>query len=160
MPILACKGCFGVKKTILFLSIAVRKAFDTYMSIEHVAVWVRNLEQMRSFYETYFGATANNRYVNTRKEFTSYFLSFPDGGPRLEIMQMPGILELQKQESTQWMSYAHIACSVGSEAAVDTLTDRLRTDGYTIVDGPRQTGDGYYESVVLDPEQNRIEITA
>lgn len=130
------------------------------MSIDHVALWVRDLEQMRSFYETYFGATANSRYVNAQKGFSSYFLSFPDGGPRLEIMQMPGILEIQKDGLSQWMSYAHIACSVGSEAAVDTLTNRLKTDGYIVADGPRRTGDGYYESVVLDPEQNRIEITS
>ena len=129
------------------------------MSIEHVALWVRDLERMRSFYETYFGAAANERYVNTRKGFSSYFLSFPDGGPRLEIMQMPGIQENQVNELVQWMGYTHIACSVGSEAAVDELTNRLRNDGYTISDGPRRTGDGYYESVVLDPEQNRVEIT-
>ena len=111
------------------------------------------------FLQTYFGATANDRYVNTRKEFSSYFLSFPDGGPRLEIMQMPGILEVQQGGLAQWMGFTHIALSVGSETAVDVLTNRLRNDGYTIADGPRRTGDGYYESVVLDPEQNRIEIT-
>ncbi|MBD2752672.1 VOC family protein [Spirosoma validum] len=129
------------------------------MSIEHVAIWVHDLERMRSFYETYFGATANSRYMNTQKKFASYFLSFPHGGPRLEIMQMPGIREAPKDGPSQWMGYAHVACSVGSETAVDTLTNQLRTDGYTIVDGPRRTGDGYYESVVLDPEQNRIEVT-
>ncbi|WP_420151357.1 VOC family protein [Spirosoma sp.] len=129
------------------------------MHIEHVALWVRDLEQMRFFYETYFGATANDKYVNDRKGFLSYFLSFPDGGPRLEIMQMPNIQENQADGLTQRMGYAHIACSVGSEATVDELTDRLRKDGYEIVDGPRRTGDGYYESVVFDPEHNRVEIT-
>ncbi|GAB4023433.1 VOC family protein [Spirosoma koreense] len=129
------------------------------MNIEHFALWVRDLDRMRIFYETYFGAIANDRYVNARKEFSSYFLSFPDGGPRLEIMQMPGIRERQPDGLAQWMGWAHLACSVGSEAAVDALTERLRTDGYIVVDGPRRTGDGYYESVVLDPEQNRIEIT-
>ncbi|UFH54508.1 VOC family protein [Spirosoma sp. KNUC1025] len=129
------------------------------MSIEHVAVWVRNLEQMRSFYETYFGATANDKYSNVHKGFSSYFLSFPDGGPRLEIMQMPGILENQGEAVSQWMGFTHIALSVGSEATVDQLTERLRSDGFTIVDGPRRTGDGYYESVALDPERNRVEIT-
>lgn len=129
------------------------------MAIEHIAMWVRDLERMRTFYETYFGATANAKYTNTRKEFSSYFLSFPDGGPRLEIMQMPGILETQQAGFTQWMGFVHIAIAVGSEATVDALTDQLQVDGYRIADGPRRTGDGYYESVVLDPEQNRIEIT-
>lgn len=129
------------------------------MSIEHVALWVRDLDRMRSFYETYFGAVANTRYINARTNFSSYFLSFPGGGPRLEIMQMPGIQAHQQDGLEQWMGFTHIACSVGSETAVDTLTERLRADGYTIADGPRRTGDGYYESVVLDPEQNRVEIT-
>ena len=129
------------------------------MSIEHVAMWVRDLSRMRTFYETYFGATANDKYVNAEKGFSSYFLSFPDSGPRLELMQMPGILENRQDGLAQWMGFTHIALSVGSEATVDTLTERLRNDGYTIADGPRRTGDGYYESVVLDPEQNRIEIT-
>ena len=127
------------------------------MTIEHVAIWVRDLDRMRLFYETYFGAMANERYVNARKGFSSYFLSFPGGGSRLEIMQMPGIGE--PQALAQWMGYTHIALSVGSEAAVDALTNRLRADGYPVVDGPRRTGDGYYESVVLDPEQNRVELT-
>lgn len=129
------------------------------MMIEHVALWVRDLNRMCTFYETYFGAAANDKYNNTRTGFSSYFLRFPTGGPRLEIMQMPGILENRPAELVQWMGFAHIAFSVGSEATVDALTDRLRTDGYTIADGPRRTGDGYYESVVLDPEQNRVEIT-
>ena len=130
------------------------------MTIEHVAVWVRDLNRMRLFYETYFGAVANDRYVNSRTAFSSYFLRFPGGGARLEIMQMPGIQENQPDGLTQWMGFTHLAVSVGSERAVDALTDQLRTDGYTIADGPRRTGDGYYESVVLDPEQNRVEITA
>ena len=129
------------------------------MMIEHVAIWVRDLERIRSFYKTYFEATANDKYVNSRTGFSSYFLRFPDGGARLELMQMPGILENQPDGLSQWMGFTHIAVSVGSEAAVDALTNRLQTDGYTIADGPRRTGDGYYESVALDPEGNRVEIT-
>ncbi len=129
------------------------------MKIEHLAMWVRDLDRMRLFYETYFGATANDQYTNFRKGFSSYFLSFPDAGPRLELMQMPGIKDHQADGVVQYMGYTHIAISVGSEAAVDALTDWLRIEGYTVVDGPRRTGDGYYESVVLDPEQNRVEIT-
>ncbi|MVM41503.1 glyoxalase [Spirosoma sp. HMF3257] len=129
------------------------------MHIEHLAIWVRDLEQMRNFYETYFGATANDKYTNSRKGFSSYFLSFPDNGPRLELMQMPGISEQSGDPLTQFMGLTHIAFSVGSETAVDGLTEQFRADGYTIVGEPRRTGDGYYESVVLDPEGNRIEIT-
>lgn len=129
------------------------------MHIEHLAMWVRDLEQMRAFYETYFGATANDKYVNPRKGFSSYFLSFPDDGPRLELMQMPGIVDRPTDIQTQYMGLAHIAFSVGSINAVDELTKKLRQAGHVIAGEPRRTGDGYYESVVLDPEQNRIEIT-
>ncbi len=134
------------------------------MHIEHLALWVRNLEQMRTFYETYFGATANDKYVNASKDFSSYFLTFADDsnrtGSRLEIMQMPGIPNNVNDPFAQFTGLIHFAISVGSEAAVDQLTERLRADGFTVVGEPRRTGDGYYESVVLDPEQNRIEITA
>ena len=130
------------------------------MHIEHLAIWVRDLERMRAFYETYFGATANEKYTNVTKGFSSYFLSFPQGGPRLELMQMPGIPDTLNDALIQFTGLIHFAVSVGDEAAVDTLTNRLRADGLTIVGEPRRTGDGYYESVVLDPEQNRIEITA
>lgn len=129
------------------------------MYIEHVALWVRDLERMRWFYETYFGAKANEKYVNSTKNFSSYFLTFSEGC-RLELMHMPGIPDSLDSPIHQFMGFIHLAISVGSEATVDALTDRLRADGYTIVGEPRRTGDGYYESVVLDPEQNRIEITA
>jgi lactoylglutathione lyase len=130
------------------------------MHIEHIAMWVRDLDRMRTFYETYFGAVANDKYVNARKGFSSYFLSFPTGGPRLELMQMPGIIELTNPDAHQYMGLTHLAISVGSETAVDALTNQLRADGYSIAGEPRRTGDGYYESVVMDPENNRIEITA
>jgi len=129
------------------------------MHIEHLAMWVRDLEQMRIFYETYFGATANDKYTNVRTGFSSYFLSFPDGGPRLELMQMPGISEFPTNDPTQFMGLTHMAFSVGSPSAVDALTNQLRQDGCVVAGEPRRTGDGYYESVVLDPEKNRIEIT-
>jgi lactoylglutathione lyase len=129
------------------------------MHIEHIAIWVRNLEQMRHFYETYFGVVSNEKYSNVTKEFSSYFLTFPEGGSRLEIMQMPGIPETLNDAFAQFTGLTHFAISVGSETAVDALTERLRADGYSIVGEPRRTGDGYYESVVFDPELNRIELT-
>lgn len=130
------------------------------MYIEHLALWVHDLEPMRTFYETYFGVTAHAKYVNATNKFASYFLSFPDGGPRLEIMQMPGIPNSKNDALVQFSGLIHFAVSVGGEAAVDALTERLRAGGYLVVGEPRRTGDGYYESVVLDPEHNRIEITA
>ncbi len=128
------------------------------MRIEHVAIWTHDLERLRSFYETYFEGRANTKYVNPRKQFESYFLIFADGA-RLELMQMPSIPVSQNDTQQQFTGYIHVACSVGSREAVDALTDRLRRDGYRILDGPRTTGDSYYESSVLDPDGNRIEIT-
>ncbi|MFD2933465.1 VOC family protein [Spirosoma flavum] len=129
------------------------------MHIEHLALWVRDLNRMRTFYQTYFKAISNEKYVNAGKGFSSYFLTFPDGGTRLEIMQMPGISDMKNDVLTQFIGLTHFAVSVGSEEAVHGLTDRLRVDGFVIVGEPRRTGDGCYESVVLDPEGNRLEIT-
>lgn len=128
------------------------------MQINHFALWVNDLERVKTFYERYFGAQANANYINERKQFQSYFLTFA-GGPRLELMQRPDILPLGREAGQEFLGYAHLAMAVGSEAAVNELTARLVADGYQRIDGPRWTGDGYYESVVLDPEGNRIEIT-
>lgn len=126
------------------------------MRVEHVALWVKDLERMKEFYCMYFGASASEKYVNTKKEFASYFLSF-DSGARLEIMHRPELLPAQSSASYGW---AHLAISAGSRELVDELTEMLRNDGYTVAGEPRTTGDGYYESVVLDPEGNMVEITA
>ena len=126
------------------------------MTIEHLALWTRDLEGMRRFYETHFGATAGERYHNPRKQFTSYFLSFA-GGARLELMQRA---DVTADNATERLGYAHFALATGSKQRVDELTETLRAAGVHITGEPRTTGDGYYESVVLDPEGNRIEITA
>ncbi len=126
------------------------------MHIEHIAVWTQQLEALKTFYETYFAARANQKYTNPKTHFESYFLTF-DSGPRLELMQKPDIEDTQV--SKQSVGYAHLAFSVGSREEVDRLTGRLAEDGYQVVGGPRTTGDGYYESVVLDPDGNRVEIT-
>lgn len=128
------------------------------MRIEHIAIWTHELEHLRNFYETYFAGQANAKYINPRKQSESYFLTFADGA-RLELMQMPSVPLSVNDIERQFTGYIHIAFSVGSREAVDALTERLRHDGYRILDGPRLTGDGYYESVVLDPDGNRIEIT-
>ncbi len=127
------------------------------MYIEHVALWVEDIERSRKFFETYFGAVSNEKYVNA-KGFQSYFLSFPDGGARLEIMF--DSTQSHNTEDRPHDGYGHVAFCVGSKPAVDELTARLVADGYRCVSGPRTTGDGYYESCVLDAEGNRIEITA
>ena len=128
------------------------------MKIEHVALWVKDLEKMKEFYTGYFGAVAGTKYINSQKQFESYFLSFSNG-PRLELMYMPSVPSREEDVYKQFTGYIHLAISVGSEENVNTLTDRFRKDGFEIIDGPRWTGDGYYEVVILDPEMNRIEIT-
>jgi lactoylglutathione lyase len=128
------------------------------MNIEHIALWTKDLEKMRVFYEKYFGGKSNEKYRNDKKGFESYFISF-DSGARLEIMQMPTIPDSKNNVHEQFIGLTHFAVSVGTQEKVDVLTKILENDGFEIVGQPRWTGDGYYESVVLDPEQNRIEIT-
>lgn len=125
------------------------------MRIEHVAIWARDIEVMKDFYITYFNGKANDKYHNEKKQFQSYFLTFGSGA-RLEIMSKAGVDQPDAENRIGW---AHIAFSLGSREAVDQLTERLRKDGYRHVDGPRVTGDGYYESVIEDPEGNLLELT-
>lgn len=124
------------------------------MKIEHIAVYVKDLEISRRFYEKYFHGKCGERYNNS-KGFSSYFLSFSDGA-RLEIMQAP---YAGNEISQPALGYAHIAFSAGGKNEVDMLTERLSEDGYRVVGQPRITGDGYYESVISDPDGNLIEIT-
>ena len=125
------------------------------MRIDHIALWTHDLERLRAFYESYFGAVSGPRYENPRKQFQSYFLRF-ESGARVELMQRPG---LSPAVPGPCVGYAHLAVAVGSEREVDQLTARLARDGYPVLDGPRRTGDGYYESVIADPDGNSIEIT-
>jgi lactoylglutathione lyase len=128
------------------------------MKIEHIAVWTEDIEAMRQFYVTYFGAASNKKYHNPNKNYTSYFLSFGEDKTRIELMHRPDIAApVGKQGFTK--GFAHLAISVGSKTAVNELTERLRADGYTIASETRTSGDGYYESVALDPEGNYVEIT-
>lgn len=122
--------------------------------IEHMAMWVTNLEECREFYCNYFDGSAGEKYHNPVKNFSSYFLTF-DGGSRLELMHAPG----KNGRNSSSLGYAHLAFSVGSMEDVDSLTEKLRNEGFSVIGEPRTTGDGYYESVVEDPEGNPIEIT-
>jgi len=128
------------------------------MKLDHVAIWAEDIELLRAFYEKYFGARANPKYENERKRLTSYFLTFPRGG-RLELMHRPDIQKASDSPSShEYIGYAHLGVQLGTRAAVDALTSQLQGDGFRLLDGPRRTGDGYYESMVADPEGNRIVI--
>ncbi|SMF56712.1 lactoylglutathione lyase [Alteromonadaceae bacterium Bs31] len=128
------------------------------MNIEHIALWSRDIEALKGFYCHYFDASANEKYTNQKKGFSSYFLSFGTGA-RLEIMQNANIPDNKNSVAEQYLGLIHFAISLGSEKKVDELTATLSADGFSVLDGPRTTGDGYYESLVLDPEGNRIELT-
>ena len=124
------------------------------MKIEHVAMYVNDLEGAKTFFVKYLDAKANDGYHNPKTDFRSYFLSFSDGA-RLELMH-----KMEDGEKTvSRTGFIHVAFSVGSAAAVDRLTEQLRADGYPVISGPRTTGDGYYESCILGIEGNQIEIT-
>ncbi len=126
------------------------------MRVEHIAMYVNELERAKDFFVTYFDATANDGYHNKTTDFRSYFLTFDDGA-RIEIMNHPDMQEQEK--SIRRTGLIHIAFSVGSKEKVDELTHRLKSDGYEVLSGPRTTGDGYYESCIVGIEGNQIEIT-
>jgi lactoylglutathione lyase len=127
--------------------------------IEHVALWVRDLDGVCAFYARYFGAKIGPRYENPAKGFASRFLAF-ESHARLEVMTTTSMSPVELQDGAHRMGLTHLALAVGSQSEVDRLTNRLRADGHSVLEGPRHTGDGYYESVVLDPEGNRLELTA
>ena len=126
------------------------------MRIEHIAMYVNDLEAAKDFFIKYFDATPNKGYHNRTTDFRSYFLRFADGA-RLELMHRPEMNDMEKP--LMRTGYVHIAFSLGSKEAVNELTERLRADGYAVVSGPRTTGDGYYESCIIGIEGNQIEIT-
>ena len=126
------------------------------MKIDHIALYVKDLEVSKSFYETYFGAKPNQLYHNPKTGLHTYFLSF-DSGTRLEIMWRPYLSNRLDRVMNEGL--IHFAFSVGSKEAVDVLTQKIIDEGYTCFSAPRTTGDGYYESVVLDPDGNMVEIT-
>lgn len=129
------------------------------MRIDHLGMWTDDLDRLASFYGTYFGASIGENYKNPAKGFESRFLTFATGA-RLEIMRTALLHPVKHASGAQRMGLAHLALSVGSRRIVDDLTARLRAAGYPVLDGPRLTGDGFYDSVVCDPDGNRVEITA
>ena len=126
------------------------------MKIEHIAMYVNDLETAKDFFVSYLGAVSNAGYHNMKTDFRSYFLTFEDGA-RLEVMNKPGLSDDEKDLSRT--GYIHIAFSVGSKEKVDTLTRQSKEAGYEVISGPRTTGDGYYESCIIGIEGNQIELT-
>lgn len=127
------------------------------MRIEHIALWTDDIEAMREFYMSYFDTVCGGKYVNPGKNYTSYFISFNGDETRLELMYRPDILDCGNERGMR-KGYAHISVSVGTKEDVNKLTERMRNDRCNIISEPRTTGDGYYESVVADPEGNYIEL--
>ena len=130
------------------------------MTLEHIAIWTNNLERLKDYYIKYFGAVPNNKYTNPKTDFQSYFLTFQSGA-RLEIMSMPGIPGNQNDTvEKQHQGIIHLAFGVESMQEVETKAEELQKAGYRILRGPRKTGDGYYEFETIDPDNNRLEVTA
>jgi lactoylglutathione lyase len=126
--------------------------------VEHVAVWTRDVERLRAFYARWFGATSGGRYESRRQRgFASYFLTFPGGGARVEVMQLPALADAAPAPAVGW---AHVAVAVGARAEVESLAARMRDAGVPVLSGPRETGDGYFEAAVEDPDGNVVEIMA
>ncbi|ASB90031.1 VOC family protein [Bacillus sonorensis] len=124
------------------------------MKIEHIAIWTKHLEEMKDFYTRFFKGTANEKYINPKKQFESYFIQF-QSGTRLELMRRPDLTPGKEEME----GYAHMAFSLGSREKVDEMTRRLKEEGVPVVGEPRVTGDGYYESVIQDPDGNLVELT-
>ncbi len=128
------------------------------MNIHHIAILCEDLEKIKAFYCRYFGCIAGNKYINDKNGFESYFLHFEDGA-RIELMKKAWIIKVEESPDSEYIGLAHIAISTGSVENVDHLTEILRSHGYEVITNPRRTGEGCYESPILDPDGNRVEIT-
>jgi lactoylglutathione lyase len=128
------------------------------MKIDHIAIWTQHLEKMILFYKKYFHGKAGEKYLNPRKNFESCFIKF-DSGSRIELMEKLEVDSKLHNDIENYLGITHFAISTGEREKVDLLTEQLRADGYKIIGEPRVTGDGFYESVILDPDGNKVEIT-
>lgn len=129
------------------------------MTIDHLAIWVDDLEKMKNFYIDYFNFSSSELYHNSNRGFSSYFLSFKEEATRIELMHLENIAEPTPKRGFS-KGLAHFAITIGTKTQVNQLTERLRKDGYTIESETRTTGDGYYESAIADPEGNYVELLA
>ena len=127
------------------------------MYVDHISIYTNDLERLKDFYIKYFSGKANDKYHNEKTGLQTYFISF-DGGARLELMQKPDLTERDKTRPSDGLT--HLSICVGSREKVDALTEILTKDGYILKSGPRETGDGYYESCILDPDSNEVELIA
>jgi lactoylglutathione lyase len=128
------------------------------MKLEHIAIWTDNIELLRNYYVSFFEGQSNEMYINPKTQFQSYFISF-ESGARLEIMSMPNIPENTNDTiNAQHKGIIHIAFSVATKQEVDAKAALLQANGFELLNGPRVTGDGYYEFVTLDPDMNRLEV--
>lgn len=128
------------------------------MKIDHLAIWADNIELLRAFYMKYFGMMSNELYINEKKQFRSYFLSFGDSGARIELMTAPA--KSKPSSRGQMKGLAHFCLSVGTKEQVMAMAEQFRHDGYAILSEPRTTGDGCFEAAIADPEGNYVEIAA
>jgi lactoylglutathione lyase len=130
------------------------------MNIDHVAIWTSQLEKLKDYYIKYFNGKSNRKYTNKERHFESYFISF-DSGSRLELMQMPGIQQnLNDTVEKQYLGIIHLSFGMGNMDLVNEKCTELKSDRFKILKGPRKTGDGYWEFETLDPDNNRIEVSA
>ena len=128
------------------------------MKLEHIAIWTDNIELLRNYYVSFFEGQSNEMYINPKTQFQSYFISF-ESGARLEIMSMPNIPDNADDTiNAQHKVIIHIAFSVATRQEVDAKAALLQANGFELLNGPRVTGDGYYEFVILDPDKNRLEV--
>jgi lactoylglutathione lyase len=128
------------------------------MKLEHIAIWTDNIELLRNYYVSFFDGQSNEMYINPKTQFQSYFISF-ESGARLEIMSMPNIPDNTNDTiNAQHKGIIHIAFSVATKQEVDAKAALLQANGFELLNGPRVTGDGYYEFVTLDPDKNRLEV--
>ena len=129
------------------------------MTLEHIAIWTKQLEVLKEYYSKYFGGQSNQKYINEKKGFESYFIAF-ESGARLEIMSKPDIPEnLNDTVDAQYLGIIHMAFGVNTMKEVENKAKELSQAGFEILNGPRKTGDGYYEFETLDPDNNRLEVT-
>ncbi|ANE50652.1 VOC family protein [Flavisolibacter tropicus] len=129
------------------------------MTLEHVAIWTNQLEELKTYYQTYFNGVPNDKYTNATSQFQSYFLTFKSGA-RLELMSKPDVpVNRNDTIHQQYLGIIHLAFGVNTMEEVDLKAKELAAAGYPILRGPRRTGDGYYEFETLDPDNNRLEVT-
>ncbi|MGI6110407.1 MAG: VOC family protein [Eubacteriaceae bacterium] len=125
------------------------------MRIDHISMFATRPEEVKAFYVKYFGATPSKEFIDTESGLPSYYLTFDDGS-RVEILNRPEITRMAKNHID--LGYIRVSYMLDSREEVDKLANRLQSDGYAIIQQPKETPDGFYDCVVLDPDDNQIVI--